>query len=366
MPLPATPAALHASAALGRRVAALLDVETPVPGVTSGALDPALRAVAAPAALDGRTLGATPADFAVTARWGYTRPHRAGDAGAGPHRRPSAPRRLDAALGPAARDVLWSDTAAWTAVPDAVWGYTLGGYPVLKKWLSYRSLAVLGRPLRLRRGAGLHRHRPPHRRPPPPRPRPRRRACGSRGAPTGFYALNGLRSVLPRLRGRCPKGGGGWKVRGRETRRKLERRGYAATRSASEGASPTPMRPLHDAPFMRDRRRALRRRQTPSEVRLWQVLRDRQTGGWRFRRQHSVGPYVLDFYCVAARVGVEVDGGIHARPEVAAYDAARTAWLADRGVRIVRVPNAAVLRDAGAVADEIAALLAALHPTHTA
>ena len=122
------------------------------------------------------------------------------------------------------------------------------------------------------------------------------------------------------------------------------------------------MRPLHDAPFMRAHRRALRRRQTPSEVQLWQVLRDRQVGGWRFRRQHSVGRYVLDFYCVAARVGVEVDGGVHARPEVAAYDAERTAWLSHRGVRIVRVPNAAVLRDAGAVADEIAALLTALHP----
>ena len=109
-------------------------------------------------------------------------------------------------------------------------------------------------------------------------------------------------------------------------------------------------------------RRALRRAPTPAEARLWQALRKRRAGGWHFRRQHSVGPFVLDFYCTAAGVGVEVDGGVHDRPEVRAYDAARTAWLAAHGVRLVRVPNAAVLRDAAAVAAWLAAVLGPAPP----
>ena len=155
VPLPATAAALRESAALGRRVAALLDPETPVPGVTTGAVDAALRAVAVPDRVGGGTLDPAAGDLAVTARWGYLGHVGQVMPGSGElvHRPFSAPEIAalgDAAgaLGPGAVDVYLSEKALWRGVPDAVWAYTLGGYPVLKKWLSYRQQDVLGRPLR--------------------------------------------------------------------------------------------------------------------------------------------------------------------------------------------------------------------------
>ncbi len=117
-----------------------------------------------------------------------------------------------------------------------------------------------------------------------------------------------------------------------------------------------PVRTLHDHPAMTARRRSLRRTATPAEASLWQMLRRRQAGGWRFRRQHSVGRYVLDFYCPALRLAVEVDGAIHTRPNVAAYDAVRTAWLENLGIQVVRIPNHIVLRNPAAVAQWLGTL----------
>ena len=155
VPLPATAAALRQSAALGRRVAALLDPETPVPGVTAGAIDAALRAVAVPDRVGGGTLDPAAGDLAVTARWGYLGHVGQVMPGSGELvHRPFSPSEASAlgdaagALGPGAVDVYLSEKALWRGVPDAAWAYTLGGYPVLKKWLSYRQQDVLGRPLR--------------------------------------------------------------------------------------------------------------------------------------------------------------------------------------------------------------------------
>lgn len=148
IPLPATLELLRASAALGREVAALLDTDTPVPGVSSGTLAPALRLVAALARLDGQPLGA--ADFALSAGWGH--------AGTGGVTMPGKGRVHDCAasaeeaalgLGDTTHDIHLNDTACWRHVPAPVWNYTLGGYPVLKKWLSYRERSLLGRALSL-------------------------------------------------------------------------------------------------------------------------------------------------------------------------------------------------------------------------
>ena len=88
---------------------------------------------------------------------------------------------------------------------------------------------------------------------------------------------------------------------------------------------------------------------------LWQRLRRRQLRGRRFRRQHGVGPYVLDFYCAAERLAVELDGAVHDAPERRAYDAERTEHLGRVGIRVVRFPNEAVRLDVEAVLDAIAA-----------
>lgn len=137
-------AALEASAALGRRVAALLDPETPVPGVTAGPIDPLLQNVGVWTILDGSPPQAS--DYHVTAHWGYR--------GQGGVVMPATGRLLpgpptpESPLGSETVDVALNDRAVWRGVPRAVWEYKLGGYPVLKKWLSYRERDVLGRPLK--------------------------------------------------------------------------------------------------------------------------------------------------------------------------------------------------------------------------
>ena len=98
--------------------------------------------------------------------------------------------------------------------------------------------------------------------------------------------------------------------------------------------------------------KVLRKHATPAEVRVWRWLRDRRFGGWKFRRQHPVGVYVLDFYCAQLRLGIELDGGGHDDPRTEARDRARTANLAGQGIVVVRVKNA-VVRDDPDTASEI-------------
>ncbi|ACG77446.1 conserved hypothetical protein [Phenylobacterium zucineum HLK1] len=103
------------------------------------------------------------------------------------------------------------------------------------------------------------------------------------------------------------------------------------------------------------RARALRRRMTPPEVRLWRVLRGKALDGLRFRRQHPIGSYVLDFYCEAAALCVEVDGQRHWLGRAQERDAERDAWLAARGIRTLRLSASLVLEDMDAALRAIAA-----------
>ena len=143
---------LAASAARGRELAQLLDSDTPVPGVTEGVLRPEIAATAVPSTVDGRNM--TGDDFALTVGWGHFGQGEAVMPGQGRVvERPYAPEER-AALGAAAAtlgdttfDIHLNDRAYWRNVPAAVWNYKLGGYQVLKKWLSYRERGVLGRAL---------------------------------------------------------------------------------------------------------------------------------------------------------------------------------------------------------------------------
>ena len=141
------------SAARGRELAALLDSETLVPGVTTGALRPEIAAIAVPTTTDGGNMAAD--DFSLTAGWGYFGQGEAVMPGQGRavERPNTAEERaaLDSAadaLGGTTFDIHLNDRAYWRNVPAAVWTYKLGGYQVLKKWLSYRERGVLGRALR--------------------------------------------------------------------------------------------------------------------------------------------------------------------------------------------------------------------------
>jgi very-short-patch-repair endonuclease len=97
-----------------------------------------------------------------------------------------------------------------------------------------------------------------------------------------------------------------------------------------------------------DRARALRREMSLPEVLLWQALRTRP-GGFKFRHQHPAGSYVLDFYCVAAALCIEVDGAAHDMGENPPRDARRDAWLAEQGIRTIRIPAEEILKDLEAV-----------------
>ena len=143
---------LARSAARGRELAALLDPDTPVPGVTTGTLRPDIAAIAVPATVDERNMNGD--DFALTAGWGH---YGTGDAvmpGQGrvverdytPDER-TALGNITSVLGQTTFDIYLNGNAYWRNVPAAVWRYKLGGYQVLKKWLSYRERAVLGRAL---------------------------------------------------------------------------------------------------------------------------------------------------------------------------------------------------------------------------
>ena len=160
IPLPGWPdggtegaaAALAESAARGRALAALLDPDIPVPGVTEAPIRPDLVAITVPAKTDGHNM--TGDDFALTAGWGH---YGAGEA-VMPGQGRVVPRAYTpderAALGDAAPtlgettfDIYLNARACWRNVPAAVWTYRLGGYQVLKKWLSYRERSILDRPL---------------------------------------------------------------------------------------------------------------------------------------------------------------------------------------------------------------------------
>ncbi len=88
-----------------------------------------------------------------------------------------------------------------------------------------------------------------------------------------------------------------------------------------------------------ERAKAMRKAPTSAEDKLWRMLRSRRYREAKFRRQHAIGSYVVDFACVSARVVVEVDGPSHADPEQVAFDAERTAFLERAGWRVARIPN---------------------------
>jgi very-short-patch-repair endonuclease len=89
---------------------------------------------------------------------------------------------------------------------------------------------------------------------------------------------------------------------------------------------------------------ALRRALSPPEVILWSLLR-RRPAGLKFRRQHPVGPYVLDFYCPSARLGIEVDGLTHDRGDRPERDEIRDVWLKQQRISVLRIPAREVYDD---------------------
>jgi hypothetical protein len=160
VPLPKSREAMLASADLGKQVAILLDTETPVEGITKGKPRPELKAIA-------ELNCSGEANLKITAGWGHagqngvtmpgkgrlqtrsrTPEESAAVAAVYDRRRDGAAHKDAAAIfGQSTHDIYLNDTACWSNVPEKVWDYTIGGYQVMKKWLSYREFALLGRAL---------------------------------------------------------------------------------------------------------------------------------------------------------------------------------------------------------------------------
>lgn len=101
------------------------------------------------------------------------------------------------------------------------------------------------------------------------------------------------------------------------------------------------------------RRKNLRNNLTLAEAVLWRILKGKKLDGRKFRRQHSVGYYILDFYCPAERLAIELDGAHHFTEEGRRKDAVRTKYLNSLNIKVVRFENVEVLQNAQGVVDEI-------------
>ena len=108
--------------------------------------------------------------------------------------------------------------------------------------------------------------------------------------------------------------------------------------------------------------RQLRNDMTDAEQRLWACLRRKQLGGLQFYRQKPLAGYIVDFYCAAARLVIELDGSQHHAPEAIAYDNQRTRELEALGLRVLRFDDRQVLRELGAVLEVIWGELGSLIP----
>src|SRR5262245_34763973 len=106
--------------------------------------------------------------------------------------------------------------------------------------------------------------------------------------------------------------------------------------------------------------RRLRQDSTDVERRLWYRLRNGQVDGHQFRRQHPAGPYVLDFYCPQLHLAIELDGGQHNFAAQAGRDQRRDAWLAARGVTILRFWNSDVVENMTGVLEKISIVAAGI------
>ena len=152
VPLPARRDLLLASAELGQQIAALLNSELPVAGVTSGALREELKPIGILSVIGGGQINLAAGDLDVTAGWGF--------GGRGGITMPGKGKLSERAItaseenpalglgaGASTYDIRLNERVCWHNIPPRVWDYTIGGYQVIKKWLSYRERALLGRGL---------------------------------------------------------------------------------------------------------------------------------------------------------------------------------------------------------------------------
>ena len=110
---------------------------------------------------------------------------------------------------------------------------------------------------------------------------------------------------------------------------------------------------LNNLPALKHFRQKLRGHLTPAEAKLWTYLKGKQLENRKFRRQHSVGPYILDFYCPSSKLAIELDGQAHSSAMAAEYDYERTLFLRATGIYVIRFENRTVFEHPDWVLDQI-------------
>ena len=123
-------------------------------------------------------------------------------------------------------------------------------------------------------------------------------------------------------------------------------------------------KPFHSTPEqwakLLERAREMRHEPTPAENVLWEKLRNHRLNNAKFRRQYTIGPFIVDFFCSAAKLVVEVDGDIHTTQ--VAYDAERDAYLVAQGMRVLRFANGDVFTHLDGVLERIGEMLEEPNP----
>ena len=110
---------------------------------------------------------------------------------------------------------------------------------------------------------------------------------------------------------------------------------------------------LYNHKNLKDRRRELRKNQTPAEKLLWKHISKDKIFGLRFLRQYGVGPYILDFYCAKVRLAIEIDGEVHNKEERKVYDKEREEYLKNLNIETIRFCNDDVLKNTKETLDKL-------------
>ncbi|MBP9748193.1 MAG: endonuclease domain-containing protein [Candidatus Pacebacteria bacterium] len=120
------------------------------------------------------------------------------------------------------------------------------------------------------------------------------------------------------------------------------------------------MEPIHNIKTLYDRRRELRNASTPEEILLWTRLKNSQAG-FKFRRQHSIGGYIADFYCPTKKLVIEIDGPEHFTKESIEYDSVRSKFFEGLNIKVLRFTNSEVSSDTEKVVTKIKNRLASIN-----
>ena len=118
----------------------------------------------------------------------------------------------------------------------------------------------------------------------------------------------------------------------------------------------------HNIDKLKERRKALRSNLTPAEAYLWNFLKGSNLKGRKFRRQHSFGKFIIDFYCSTEKLGIELDGMYHYNSESMKNDEERTQYLDSMGIKVIRFENAEVFDNTDEVLEKISSCFKGNHP----